>query len=122
MGIFKNTLPMYEGDSIIRPGLTEAFAKSIEPSAPAPVRSEPVIALGELARIDREAHRMRAEAVAALMSGGWKRLVAFVKGDGKSAEEQYLAEAKDLPDLELRQRELARSNRFRMPLRRPSYI
>jgi len=122
MGIFKNTLPMYEGDSIIRPGLAAGFADSIKPATPESVRTEPVIDIQDLARIDREAHRMRAEAVAALMSGGWKRLVAFIKGDGKSAEEQYLAQAKDLTELELRQRELARDNRFRMPLRRPSYI
>lgn len=122
MSFLKSPLPMYEGDSYIRPGLAALTATPRSPQAPTIVEPIAPLTVEDLVRIDRDAHRMRADAVAALFSGGWTRLVAFIKGDGKSFEEQYLAQSTDLVDLERRQRDLVRGNRFRMPLGRPSYV
>lgn len=97
-------IPMYEGDSYIRPGLTRD-----EGSPAAPGRAEASIpTVLELDRIEREARRLRSEVVGGLMA----RFFGWFAGRRASANQRALERAigrpTDAADLEHRLRAFER--------------
>lgn len=96
-------IPMYDGDSFIRPGMSR--------NEPATTRIEPVSdvpTVAELARIEREARRLRSEVVGGLFA----RLFGWLAGQHSRANQRAMERAigrpTDAADLERRLRAFER--------------
>ena len=109
------TAPLYEGDSLIRSG--PAFGADEVPAtaeAPAEVAPEPVkpeadtVFEGNETEIEARARAMRAAYISAMMGRLWDRFEAWLEKGRRTRDEEYLARAANLSDLEARMRKLER--------------
>lgn len=97
----KNSLPLYEGDGYLHGG----------PASSRKGRDLP-LAWKEAAEIEREAHRLRGEALAGLFARLFTWLRTKLARARTSALEDYLARASSLADVERRLREVEREGRL----------
>jgi hypothetical protein len=113
----KLQLPLYEGDSIIRRGPTTSQApvagRRQTHSTPEIVRRTIALAptgVGALdsAAIEARARALRAEAIADLAGRAWTWLGTYFGRARRRREEEYLARAQNLAELEHRLRKLER--------------
>lgn len=104
--------PLYEGDSLIRPG--PGFGADIAPAPREKVGAEAVEAKPEtvfelsVAEVEARARAMRAAYIAGLLSRLWDRFEAWLERGRRAREEAYLAQADNLADLEERMRRIER--------------
>ena len=113
----KLQLPLYEGDSIIRYGPTtspdpvagsqQAHSTPRMPqrsSRPAATRGSPL----DIPEIEARARALRAAAIADLVSRAWTWLGTYFERERRRRQEEYLARAQNLAELEHRLRKLER--------------
>jgi hypothetical protein len=102
---------LYEGDSIIRPGPTpwEAGGKQADATMGFVQRDSAAI---DLARIEARARALRAAAIAELASQFWTWLGGALERGRRRREEEYLARAQNIAELEARLRNLERQGRL----------
>ena len=113
----KLQLPLYEGDSIIRHGPTtspEPVADQLQThSTPKILRRSRALAAPsrpalDIAEIEARARALRAAAIADLVSCAWSWLGGSFERGRRRREEEYLARAQNLAELEHRLRKLER--------------
>ena len=113
----KLSLPMYDGDSIIRRGPTTEIES---PSSSITINSTPELmhrnkAAPKLAEasgvhaVERQARRLRARALQAYAAGFWRWIGRSLANARNRREEAYLADAQSVAELETRLRKLERS-------------
>jgi hypothetical protein len=104
--------PLYEGDSVIRPG--PAFSLGDSPVAGKPeAKVEPEALEAKVfelsvAEVEARARAMRAAYIGGLLSRVWDRFEAWLEKGRRAREEAYLAQADNLADLEARMRRIER--------------
>jgi hypothetical protein len=113
--------PMYDGDSIIRPG-PEASASA--PEAAIPVDSTPKMvrrkietaradaAVSDSFEIERRARALRAAAVRSALISFWSWIERSFEAARRRREEEYLARSQSIVELEARLRKLERSGQL----------
>lgn len=100
-------IPMYEGDSYIRPGLSRN-----EDAAAVPEQAvTPIPTVAELARIEREARRLRSEMVGGLLARFFNWLSGQHSRANQRALERAIGRPTDSADLERRLRAFERRDR-----------
>ena len=109
------TAPLYEGDSLIRSGpafgadevpATAGTAAEVAPEAVEP-KADAVFEVNET-EIEARARAMRAAYISAMMGRLWDRFEAWLEKGRRTRDEEYLARAANLSDLEARMRKLER--------------
>ena len=119
----KAGLPLYEGDSLLHyaPGEPSVADSPVEapinltvnPPADLPVNRKPAANVDlDLAGIELNARRLRAEYVQRLVRGFFARIGAALKHLQQNETEAYLAQSKSLEELEDRLRQLEREGRL----------
>jgi len=112
----KYAIPMYEGDSIIRPGpepKTEAPGASISNDC-TPEMVQRKISLGaespvlDASEIERQARALRAAAVRSALANFWGWVERVFETARRRRVEEYLARAQSVAELETRLRKLER--------------
>jgi hypothetical protein len=104
--------PLYDGDSVIRPG--PGFGADIGPEPTEKMRPEALQAKPEtvldlsVAEIEARARAMRAAYIGGLLGRLWDRFEAWLEKGRRAREEAYLAQADNLADLEERMRRIER--------------
>jgi hypothetical protein len=112
----KFAMPMYEGDSIIRPGpeaQNQAPAAGIQgDSTPkmlqrkiTPPAAPPKV---DIAEIERQARALRAAAVQSALASLWSWVERFFESARRRRVEEYLARSHSVAELEARLRKLER--------------
>ncbi len=96
-------IPMYEGDSYIRPGMSHPVETTAAERA-----STPLPTVDELARIEREARRLRSEAVGGLLARIFSWMSAQYSRANQRALERAIGRPTDPADLERRLRAFER--------------
>jgi hypothetical protein len=100
----KHIFPMYEGDSIIRSGMSAS-------NAPTESEIAAKLSLEELHQLERDANRLRAE----VMSGLFARAVRWISEIPARARQRAMdarvGNPSDVADLEYRLRSLERGDR-----------
>ena len=113
--------PMYDGDSIIRPGpdtLSAALkAVTTTDSTPKMVRRKIALPRAEAMvfdsfEIERRARALRAAAMRSALIGFWSWLERSFEGARRRREEAYLARAQSIVELETRLRKLERNGQL----------
>jgi len=113
--------PMYDGDSIIRPG---PEAQPTAPKAVIPVDSTPKMVHRKIElpkaepmvfdsfEIERRARALRAAAMRSALISFWSWVERSFEAGRRRREEQYLARAQSIVELEARLRKLERSGQL----------
>ena len=110
----KYAIPMYEGDSIIRPG---PKAQIEVPETGIPADSTPKMVHRtisprtesqrvDLAEIERQARALRAAAVQSALASLWSWVERFFEAGRRRRVEEYLARSQSVAELEARLRKL----------------
>jgi hypothetical protein len=107
----KLATPLYEGDSIIRPGPT-AWADSVGEVHDTADFVQRDSASVDLAKIEARARVLRAAAVADYLARAWDWLGGQLDRARRRREEEYLARAQSLAELEDRLRKLERQGQL----------
>ncbi len=117
----KYEFPMYDGDSIIRrgPGIrtepeehpSAANCNSIMVHRSMPLREADPLAF-DAGDVERRARALRAAAVRSAFVGFWTWLERSLENARKRREEEYLARAQSIAELEARLRRLERSGQL----------
>ena len=113
--------PMYDGDSIIRPG-PEASAEAPEAVIPTDSTPKMVHRTIELPKadpmvfdsfeIERRARALRAAAMRSMLISFWSWVERSFEAARRRREEEYLARAQSIVELEARLRKLERSGQL----------
>jgi hypothetical protein len=112
---------MYDGDSIIRPG---PDPESVTSEAPVPTHSTPKMVHRKIAlptsdpvvfdsfEIERRARALRAVAMRSALVSFWRWVERSFENARRRREEEYLAHAQSVAELETRLRKLERSGQL----------
>lgn len=108
--------PLYEGDSVLRPG--PAFSQDTASGSEAPSSTPEMVQRAiapealedslDLQVIEARARAMRAEAIRVWFAGLVERLTTWMESARRRRDEEYLARSQSHAELEARMRELER--------------